>query len=89
MAAISILAVPQAALAAIRVVHYVYPPALFVWFLASQAAAVCTLANLRAPKKDHRKRLFVFLQLMIIASYVSCPPSGSVAQHLFIFRNCQ
>ncbi|KAA8914322.1 hypothetical protein FN846DRAFT_771298, partial [Sphaerosporella brunnea] len=80
MAAAPLLAVPPAA---IRVVHYVYPTAVFVWFLASQAAAVCTMANLSAQRNDFRKRLFVFLQLALIVSYVSLP-SVAVAQHVYI-----
>jgi uncharacterized membrane protein YfcA len=66
------LAMSKAALAVARSVHYVYPSALFVWFLGSQAASFLSLKTATASKKPYQKRLFVFLQMIVIASYVSC-----------------
>jgi uncharacterized membrane protein len=64
-------AASKAALLAVRYIHYLYPSALFVWFVALQTASICTLSNRGAPKKANQKRLFILLQIVIIASYVS------------------
>ena len=70
----SVLAIPDISHPVIRLIHYVYPLALLVWFVAAQAATICTLANLSAPSRVYRKRLFVVLQLAVISTYVSCLP---------------
>jgi len=55
----------------IRLAHYVYPSAFLVWFAGSQAFAMCSLTGQTAPKREHKKRMFTLLQLVIVTSYVS------------------
>lgn len=55
------------------VIHYAYPPALFLCFLVMQGITVCTLENLKTSKKIIRKRLLLWLQICVIITYVSSP----------------
>jgi hypothetical protein len=67
----AILDWPENALLALRIIHFSYPPALFVWFTTSQIISICTLENLRAKNNGHGRSLATCLQSSILGSYVS------------------
>ncbi|KAI5838618.1 hypothetical protein DFP73DRAFT_616350 [Morchella snyderi] len=62
---------PEALFKVSSVIHYIYPPVLFLCFFVMQGITVCTMKNLKAPNKIVRRNLILGIQAFVIITYVA------------------